>query len=442
VDRGRRGRITILDDGAALGETACPVLLIRGERGMTSGVARPARPWDLSEPEERDWFRVLGDGLAVVWPPQADREWPRAGGAWLHIAPSGIVTAFTGKVDIGQDNQTAFRLVVAEELAVDPEDVRIVQGDTDLCPYDAGTFGSRSMRDSGDALRRAAAGARQLLIGIAAARLGCLRAHFTAERRAVVCGLTGLRLPYGTLVAGARRAEVLTAEPTLTSPGEWSVAGRPHAAPRLDAVTGSRCFVSDMRLRGMLHGAVLRPPAPGAVLRAVDCGPAEVMPGVTVVRDGEFIGAAAADHVTARRAVAAIKADWDEPALGPADVATTAYLAHVSSESRAAVAEWDDGRLTVWTGTTSPFAVRARLSSTFRISEAAIRVIVPPVGGGSGGKHGEEAVEAARLARTTFRPVIVHWSRAAEPHCCSSAARPGSVLPWTNSRLAPPPVET
>jgi nicotinate dehydrogenase subunit B len=377
---------------------------------MTTGIARPTRPWDLSEPEERDWFGVLGDGLAVVWPPQADREWPRAGGAWLHIAPSGVVTAFTGKVDIGQENQTAFRLVVAAELTIDPEDVHVVQGDTDLCPYDAGTFGSRSMPDSGDALRRAAAGARQLLIGIAAARLGGLRADFTAERSAVVCGLTGLRLPYGTLVAGMRRAEVLTIEPPLTSTGEWSVAGRPHAAPRLDAVTGSRCFVSGMQLRGMLHGVVLRPPAPGAVLRAVDCGPAEVMPGVMVVRDGEFTGVAARNYVTARRAVAAIKADWDEPALGPADSAATARLAHVSSETRAAVAEWDDGRLTVWTGTNSPFAVRARLSSTFRISEAAIRVIVPPVGGGFEGKHGEEAVEAARLARTAFRPVMVYGS--------------------------------
>jgi nicotinate dehydrogenase subunit B len=381
---------------------------------MTSSVARPARPWDLSEPEERDWFGVLGDGLAVVWPAQADREWPRAGGAWLHIAPSGTVTAFTGKVDTGQDNQSPFRLVVAEELAVDPGDVDVVQGDTDLCPYDAGTFGSRSMPDSGEALRRAAAGARQLLIGIAAARLGDPRAHLTAEGGAVVCGLTGLRLPYSTLVAGTRRAEVLTTEPPLTAPAKWHAADRPHAAPRRDAVNGARCLVSDMQRPGLLYGAVLRPPAPGAVLRAVDCGPAEVMPGVTVVRDGEFIGVAVADQVTARRAVAAIKADWDEPASRPAGLFTTAYPAHVPSQTRKAVAEWDDGRLTVWTSTTTPFAVRARLSSTFRISEAAIRVIVPPASGALGAKRGEEEVEAARLARTIFRPVMVHRSRADE----------------------------
>ncbi len=377
-------------------------------------LARPSRPWDLSEPEERDWFGMLGDGLVVVWPSSC--------GAWLHVAPSGTVTAFTGKVDVGQDNQTAFRLLVAEELKADPADVRVVQGDTDVCPYDTGTFGSRSMPDAGEALRRAAAGARQIL----------------ASR---------------PLLAGTRRVEVLAAEPELTAPADWTTAGRSHPAPRIDVVTGARRFVSDLELPGMLHGAVLRPPAPGAVLRMVDSGLAEAMPGVTVVRDGDFVGVTAGNSLTARRAVAAIKADWDMPSPGPADLAgylrshpvagqgwqravgtetgdteaalaaavtqlqatyTTAYLAHVPLETRAALAEWDGGRLTVWTGTNVPFAVRARLSQAFGISEAAIRVIVPPVGAGFGGKHGAEAVEAARLARGTGRPVKVRWSRAEE----------------------------
>jgi len=409
-------------------------------------LVRPSRPWDLCRPEERDYAGVLGDGLVVVWPPG-----PGSGGAWLHVAPSGSVTAFSGKVDLGQDNQTAFRLLVAEELAVDPADVRMVAGDTDLCPYDAGTFGSQSMLEAGQALRRAAAGARQILIALAAARLGGLPAHLTADAGAVGCARTGIRMPYGTLLTGARRLEVLTTEPRLSSPAGWHTAGRTQPAPRTDAVTGARCFVSDMRLPGIVYGAVLRAPAPGAVLRTADTGPAGLMPGVTVVRDGEFIGVTAADPVTARRAVAAIRAVWDEPAPAPVDLAgylrshpaedqgwpaavsssagdpeaalaaaavqvqatyTTAYLAHVPPETPAAVADWDDGRLTVWTGTNVPFAVRARLGETFGISQAAIRVIVPPTGAGFGGKHGDEAVEAARLARRAGRPVQLHWSRA------------------------------
>jgi len=416
-------------------------------------LARPVRPWDLSEPGERDWFGVLGNGLVVVWPPSASRTWPRSGGAWLHVAESGTVTAFTGKVDVGQDNQTALRLLVAEELAVDSANVRLVQGDTDLCPYDPGTFGSRSMPDAGEALRRAAAGARAVLIDVAVARLGRPHAYFRAEQGSVACGLNGIRLPYSALLAGTRRVEVLAADPPLTPPSDWTTAGQPYAAPRADAVTGTRRFVSDLRRRGMLHGAVLRPPAPGAVLLSADTSAAEAMPGVTVVRDGEFIGVTAGDLATARRAVAAIGADWDQPAPGPVDLETylrthtvegdgwqravssetgdpdaalaaavtgvqatytTAYLAHVPLETRAAVAEWKNGRLTVWTGTNVPFAVRASLSRVFGIGEDAIRVVVPPVGDGFGGKHGDEAIEAARLARDAGPPVMVHWSRAEE----------------------------
>jgi len=440
--------------------------MIRGDDGASATgepqpvrreLARPTTPWDKSAPGERDWFGVLGDGLVVVWPPpagSAGSAGPAAGGAWLHVAPSGTVTAFTGKVDLGQDNQTAFRLLVAEELAVDPAQVQVVQGDTDVCPYDAGTFGSRSMPDAGQALRRAAAGARHILICLAAARLGGPRGHLKTRGGAVVCDRTGTWLPYGQLLTGTRQVKVLAAEPRLTSPAEWNTAGRAgYAAPRVEVVTGTRRFVSDMHLPGMAYGAVLRAPAPGAPPMTVDCGPAEAMPGVTVVRDGAFTGVAAGDPVTARRAVAAIKADWDEPPRGPVDLVrylrshpvagrgwqravsseigntqaalaaavtqvqatyTTAYLAHVPLETRAAVAEWDGGRLTVWTGTNVPFAVRARLAGAFAISEAAIRVIVPPAGGGFGGKHGDEAVEAARLARGTGRPVMVHWSRAEE----------------------------
>jgi len=331
--------------------------------------------------------------------------------------------------------------------------VRIVQGDTDLCPYDPGTFGSRSMPDAGQALRRAAAGAREVLIDLAAARSGGPRAGLRAEQGSVVCAMTGIGLPYGALLAGAQRTEVLVEEPPLISPQDWTTAGRPYPAPRADAVTGSRRFVSDLWRPGLRHGAVLRPPGAGAVLRAADTAAAEAISGVRVVQDGDFIGVTAGDPQTARRAVAAIKADWDQPAPVPVDLEsylrthqvdgegwqravssqtgdtdaalaaavtgieatyTTAYLAHVPLETRAAVAEWEDGRLTVCTGTNVPFAVRARLSQAFGIDEAAIRVIVPPVGGGFGGKHGDEAIEAARLARGSGRPVMVHWSRAEE----------------------------
>ena len=407
-------------------------------------LARPRRPWDLSPPAEREWFEILGDGLVVVWPPPDG-----AGGAWVHVSPSGTVTAFTGKVDVGQDNRAAFRLLVAEELVVDPGTVQIVQGDTDLCPWDQGTFGSRSLPEAGEWLRRAAAGAREALrdLGLAG-------------------GPDGARRSYRELLTGLRRLVVLDTEPPLTPPTAWRIAGhgprpltRRHeglagdVAGRLDVVTGNRRYASDQVVPGMRYGAVLRPPVRGATLRAADTRIPQQMPGVEVVVDGEFVGVTAPDLATARRAVAAIAADWDSPApiAGPmADYLrahpapgrgfqqpvdhgrgdtgaalaaaapvitatyTTAYLAHVPLETRAAVAEWAGGRLTVWTGNNVPFPLRQRLAEMFGLDAQDVRVIVPPTGGGYGGKHGDEAIEAARLARATASPVQVHWSRAEE----------------------------
>jgi isoquinoline 1-oxidoreductase len=419
--------------------------------------ARPHRPWDLCEPGEREWPGLLGDGLFVVWPPQMPPEsWTTGGGAWLHVAPSGRVTAFSGKVDVGQDNQTAFRLLVAEEMAADLEGVRVVQGDTDVCPFDMGTFGSRSMPDAGEALRRAAAGTRQLLVGLAAQRLEIDASRLSTPGGSVVEGPGGDKVAYGDLVEGLRRAEVLTREPALTLPEARRFVGRPgHTSPRLDAVTGRRRFVSDLELPGMLYGAVLRPPVRGAKLRAVDPAAAERLPGVTVVRDGDFVGVLAeGSPVAARLVLALVEAEWDVPArvgegpvsylrshptagtgweqavddsTGEVDVAlaaghvrvdatyTTAWIAHVPLETRAAVACWDGGRLTAWTGTQVPFGVRRYLAEALGLDEVDVRVIVPPTGGGFGGKHGGDvALEAARLARAADRPVKVHWSRAEE----------------------------
>lgn len=427
--------------------------------------ARPARPWDLTDPSERHWFDLLGDGLVVVWSPPVPGGARSARGsrgrqvaAWLHVSSSGIVTAFTGKVDIGQDNKTALRLLVAEELGVPLENVRVVQGDTDVCPWDPGTFGSRSMPDAGESLRRAAAGARQILIRRAAVGWEADPATLTIRDGVVSGGQAGTSAACGELVAGLRQVEVLTAEPPLKEPARWELAGHGgHYADRDDAVTGARGFVSDLTLPGMLYGAVLRPPAPGATLRGLDGRAAQAMPGVRVVRDGAFAGVTAPDLMTARRAVAALAAEWDQVPSSPTGTEETAaylrahpvaaqgwggavdeaqgepeaalsraavtlratyiapYIAHVPLETRCAIALWEaDDRLTVWSGCNTPFPLRGQLAEAFGIPDEDVRVLVPHTGGGFGGKHGEEGLEAARLARAAGAAVKVHWSRAEE----------------------------
>jgi nicotinate dehydrogenase subunit B len=418
-----------------------------------------AIPWDLCPAEDRDYAGVLGPGLVSVAPPAASPgAWASSGGAWLHVGADGV-TAFSGKVDVGQDNRTALRALVAEELCVEPVDVTLVQGDTDVCPFDVGTFGSQSMPVAGEALRRAAAGARRVLIELAAARWEVPPEGLDARDGAVVGTAGAARLPYADLVRGLRRVDVVAGEPPLRAAADRRLVGRRwHDPTRADAVTGGRLFVSDLAAADMGYGAVLRPPVRGSGLLSLDAAAARSMDGVVVVEDERVVGVVADTPGRSRAALDALSPVWAEPPApeGADDIAaylrghpaegsgweaasdrvagdlesglaravvrsaatySTAYIAHVPMETRAALAAWDSGRLTLWTSTQVPFGVRRKTAEALGLDESAVRVVVPPTGGGFGGKHGAEvAIEAAVLARGAGRPVMVHWSRKEEFH--------------------------
>ncbi|MGA2321853.1 MAG: molybdopterin cofactor-binding domain-containing protein [Solirubrobacteraceae bacterium] len=453
---------------------------------------QPPAPWDLQPAEQRDYFELLSDGLVVVLAPsQRPRGGPGSlapgrGGAWLHVGADGSVTAFTGKVDIGQDNRTALSMIVADELRLSPDAIRLVMGDTDLCPFDPGTFGSRSLPDAGQDLRVCAASARGDLIGLAARRL-----NVAEDRLEAIDGeirSEGGGIGYGELVRGLRRVEPASVEVSLTPPAGWAYGGHPVTrATALALVTGAHHFPSDLGRPGMLHGRVLRAPAYGARISSVDLARARSIPGATVVHEQGFIGVAAADLPTVEQAYDAIDVEWtltEQPgesdlvehlrshpvevlgwegavhheegdvgrSLSAAEVRlestyTTAYIAHVSMETRVALAEWTGGRLTVWTGTQTPFFVRYELAAALGVAEEQVRVIVPDTGGGFGSKHTEQvAIAAARLARAAGRPVKVALSReeefvwthvrpAAVIDVRSGARRDGTITAWDFSNV-------
>ena len=409
-----------------------------------------------------------GEGLVVVADATGD-DWTSSRQAWLHVGPDGTVTAASGKVECGQGTRGALALLIAEELRVRPGSVHIVLGDTGVSPHDAGTFGSRSMPDVVPLLRRAAAAARRILRRLAAERFGLPATDLTmADGR--VAGPDGAPVAtYGQLVAGEHRQETARADEEVVEAAAWRTAGHPARAARaLDVVTGRKRFPSDLAMPGMRHGCVLRPPAHGAVLSHL--GPAGV-PGVLVVREGEFAGVVAPTARAARAAVAALAsvADWDMPAASPAQDELESWLrthpvppggpaityrqdprgdagdveaalaagpirhgatytaAHVPLEPRAALARWDDSRLVVHVGTSTPFRARSELAAALELDEADIQVIVPDYGGGFGGKHGSVvALEAARLARAAGCPVKVQWSR--EEEFRAGYLRPAAVI--------------
>jgi CO/xanthine dehydrogenase Mo-binding subunit/aerobic-type carbon monoxide dehydrogenase small subunit (CoxS/CutS family) len=417
-------------------------------------------PWDRQPIGERDYFEVLGDGLVVVLPPPTEgsgweESWSTRGGIWLHVGGDGMVTGFAGKVEMGQNNRTVFTSIVSTAMAVHDGAVRMVMADTDLCPYDEGTFGSRSVADAGAMLEAAAWTAIEVLARLAADRLEANPNDLVARNGAIESRDGARRIRYADLLHGVRRLESVTGRPHRPRAVADRVAARqPTTDWDLAAVTGRRTFTTDVRLPGMLEGRQLAPPVSGARLASLDLTHLLAEADVTVVHDGDLVAVAGPDVLAADLAIEAIRAEWDvdttvssadlidylrthpaddadaddafEYESGDVDTAldrgpvlrqtyTSAYVTHFALESRVAVATWTDDRVTVWTATQAPFWAREELAEALGLDEDSVRVIVPALGGGFGAKHGAgPGIAAARLSQRTGRPVRVRWRHADE----------------------------
>ena len=432
-------------------------------------------PYYHFEINRREFVQVLGAGvlLSVAVPSlfaqRASENRPTNLAQRLHIAADGVITVLTSKVEVGQGSRTQLTQAAAEELRVPVDRVRFIMADTAIVPDDGGTAGSGTTPRSVPAIRRGCAAARQLLIDTAAAAFNA-DAKRLSVRDGDVEGLgAGQQFSYADL-ASEKHSQALQREVAsgvgLAEAKEWQILGTP--VPRVGAneiVTGTHRYPSDIRRPGMLYGKVLRPSSYGAQLEEIDLAPAKTIPGVTAIRDGNFVGFAAATSFEAElaRDEAGKTAKWkaaEHPSSddlysylrshassqrprrdikgSPDDAFKTAhkvqresyqiaYIQHAPMEPRAAVAEWEDGKLTVWTGTQQPSRAREELSRTFRLPDNDVRVIVPDTGGGFGGKHsGEVAVEAARLALAAKKPVSVRWSR--EDEFTWAYFRPAGVI--------------
>src|SRR5437667_590695 len=425
--------------------------------------------------DRRDFIKAFGLGIVFIVPmtrvlaqQRGQGESGRGGfnertpqeiGAWIHIDEDGGVSVFTGKVEVGQNTRTSLTQAVADELHVPITSVRMCMGDTERTPFDAGTFGSRSTPAMAPQRRKASAAAREMLIAMAAEQLKVepddlriIDARFWNHDKPKT-------LTLAEVAKGRKLVKVIPENIAITQPKDWTVAGTSTLKVNArDFVTGKHQYPSDIKREGMLYGKVVRPSAFNATLVSVDAKAAEAIAGVKVVTDGNFIGLVASDQQIATRAAGAIAVDWKAPGqptnaelfdvlrkpaterrgggegggggarpqgsiadgLAAADkrleqTYTVAYIAHAPLEPRAAVAEWNGDKLTVWTGTQRPFGVRSELAEAFHVSEDKVRVIVPDTGSGYGGKHtGECAVEAARLAKAAGKPVKLVWTREEE----------------------------
>ena len=273
--------------------------------------------------ERRDFLKLLGGGVLVGLCPssagqesggarhQTSEDTPNSLEAWIHIGGDDAITVYTGKVEIGQNIRTSLAQQVAEELHVPISAIHLVMADTALTPFDAGTFGSRTTPIMGHQLRNAAAAARELLIEMAAKRWQSDPANLTAADGKVLDTKTKQSISYGALTKGQQLAKTIPADPPLAPAKDWKIAGTP--VPKVDGralVTGSHRYTSDLTRPGMLYGRVLRPDAFHATLISLDAGAAQKISGAKVVRDGDFVGIAAADEYTANRALSTLRAQW------------------------------------------------------------------------------------------------------------------------------------
>ncbi|AWM28726.1 xanthine dehydrogenase family protein molybdopterin-binding subunit [Sinorhizobium fredii] len=371
--------------------------------------------------------------------------------AWIRIDSDEAITVFTGKAELGQGIRTALIQVAAEQLKVDFSRIKLLTADTAQTPNEGYTAASHSMEKSGTAILHAAAYLRRMMIGFAAEELGIASDDLKVEDGIVVSS-AGERRSYGQLVSGRSLHVTVEDQTGAFAPDDYTVMGQ--SVPRVDIpgkLTGEPSYVHDLRLEGMAHGRIVRPPRRGARLANLDTSAVDQMPGVLqVVRDGNYLGVIAEGEFQAIKAMQALQAaaQWEGGASLPSDTDIYDHLMHLPADSSVingpqapqsppegaktieatytrpyqmhgsigpscAVGLFQDGHLTIWSHTQGVYPDRAAIAEMMAMDERSVHLIHME-GAGCYGHNGADdaAADAALLARAVpGRPVRIQWMR-------------------------------
>jgi CO/xanthine dehydrogenase Mo-binding subunit len=373
---------------------------------------------------------------------------------FVALAPDGTVSVYSGKVDLGTGTHTALRQIAAEELCVPLEKVHLIEGDTALTPDQGPTWGSLTIQAGGMQIRRACATAREALIARASEKVGVPKESLYAKDGAIVRLGSEAAVPYAKLISGQRLEMKIDDKVPLKRPATYTIVGQPIRRADIPAkVTGRFTYMHDVKMPGMLHARVVRPAAMKASLVSIDDSAAKKVPGyVATVRKGNFVAAVAKDEWAAIRCANALKPAWSDwqglpdrsklwdhvratkvvseevfqnvgnTASGmKADAKTVAATydfaihTHGSMGPSCAIADFKDGKLTVWTASQATHMLRRQLAKMLALEPANVRCRYVE-GSGCYGRNGHEdaAADAALLAVELRKPVRVQWSRADE----------------------------
>ncbi len=385
--------------------------------------------------------------------------------AYLKIGEDGRVSCYTGKIEMGQGVITSLAQELADEIDVSLDSVDMVMGDTDLCPYDRGTFGSLTTRFFGPVLRAAGAEARNVLLELASEKLKVPQKNLTVINGVIFDKKNRKKkISYAEITKGKRIEKHIKGHVEVKKPSEFKIIGRPETRRDADLkVTGEAKYAGDIQIPGMLYAKILRPPAHGAKLISADTSEAEKVKDVKVIRDGDFIAVLHKYPDVAEDALSKIKAKFDkspstlndknifdhllksapegEVVASGGDLLKAekksekvieetyfdGYKAHAPIEPHTAVANIEGNKVTIWASTQTPFPAKSEVAKELNIPEKNVHVMQVFVGGGFGGKtRNQQIVEAARLAKLSGKPVQVAWSR--EEEFFYDSFRPAAIV--------------
>jgi isoquinoline 1-oxidoreductase len=437
------------------------MIMKRSKKDTSRRLATTKNPFDV---KRRDFFKLLGGGVVVYMstsnpsellalPLAQRREVPKDYNAFITIKEGGQVICHAGKIEMGQGPITSLPQQVADELDVALESITMLMGDTELCAYDAGTWGSLTTREYGHYINAACAEARAVLIQMAAEFLD-ISIENLKVKDGIVFDATDpeKKVAYGWLTKGEKLETFLDEKPDVKDHTEYNYVGQSmlHADARLK-VTGQAIYTADVKMPGILYAKILRPPSHHVKLITVDYSEAEKMEGVQVVQDGDLVAVLHELPDVAETALASIKSEYtmdekqvddksifqyllDAPAesreresIGNLEegeslsdlVIENSYLdgykAHATIEPHAAMAKWEGETVTVWASCQSPFGAQDEIARELEMDLEKVRVIPPFLGGGFGGKiYHPQVMEAVRLARLAKKPVLVNYTREEE----------------------------
>jgi nicotinate dehydrogenase subunit B len=409
----------------------------------------------------RSFIRRLGGGVVIavalsdfeILEASVAQDYPGDLNAYLKIGTDGRVSCYTGKIEMGQGINTSLSQMLAEELDVPLASVDMFMGDTDLCPYDRGTWGSLTTRFFGPPLRAAGAEARAILMQMASEKLGTpVNGLDVADGVVFVVNDKSKKVSYTELAKGAKIMKTLQEKPPLKDPKDFKIIGKPVS--RMDGlkkVMGTAIYAGDMKYPGMVFAKILRPPSHASKLIKADVSAIKSTAEITLINQDGIVAVLHPDPETAEKYLAQIKAEYETP---PSDLnektifnhliksapegtivaeagnlsegSTQAevsvesefldgYVAHAAIEPHTALAIMENGKMKVWASTQNPFGLKTSIAESLGLKEENVQVLQVFLGGGFGGKSSNgQAMEAAKLAKISGKPVMVEWTRREE----------------------------